>query len=104
MTGRRGMRTSLPPVKVSLTLWRKNQSGRDQRQGGQHGALDLSRREMTVASTGEGMGSRAGPFPKLLPVSMASSGGLPGDSDCDSNSGAGHGISRAWKTPNSKRG
>ena len=38
-----------------------------------------------VASTGEGMGNRAGPFPKLLPVSMASSGGLPGDSDCDSD-------------------
>ena len=53
--------------------------------GGQHGGLDLSRREMMVASTGEGMGNRAGPFPKPLPASTASSGGLPGDSDCESD-------------------
>lgn len=49
------MRTSLPPAKVSLTLWRKNQSGRDRRQGGQHGRMDPSRREKMVASAGERM-------------------------------------------------
>ena len=50
------MRTSLPPAKVSLTLWRKNQRGRDRRQGGQHGRMDPSRREKMVASAAEGMG------------------------------------------------
>lgn len=55
-----GVRTSLPALKVSLTLWRKKQSGKYKRQGGQHGGLDLSRRKTMVASTGEGMGKRAG--------------------------------------------
>lgn len=54
------MRTSLPPAKVSLTLWRKNQSGRDRRQGGQHWRMDPSRRENMVASAGGGMGDGVG--------------------------------------------
>lgn len=79
------MRTSLPPVKVSLTLCRKNQSGRDQRQAGQHGGLDLSRREDDGGFNWRRDGEQSRPIPKRLPVSMASSGGLPGNSDCESD-------------------
>lgn len=53
------VRTGLPPAKAS-TLWRKNQSGRDPRQGGQHGRMDPSRREKMAASAGEGVGDGVG--------------------------------------------
>ena len=43
-----------------------------------------------------------GPFP-ALPTLVASSGGLPGDSDCDSDNRAGHRTSRAWKRLGSVR-
>lgn len=48
MTG--AMRTDLPPVKVSLTLWREDWSGRDWRQGGSRGRMDRPEREKMAAS------------------------------------------------------
>lgn len=53
-------RTDLSPVKVSLTLWREDWSGRDWRQGGSRGRLDQPEREKVVASARGGTGDREG--------------------------------------------
>lgn len=58
MTG--AERADLPPVKVSLTLWREDWSGREWRQGGNRGRVDRPEREKMAASARGETGDREG--------------------------------------------